>query len=82
MHGPLNIKCIRVLYMINALTLFTWKGHMMGQELKVLNSQNRRRHASGCFYISHFFQWRYSPTGLWPTERPPPVNEASANFCG
>jgi hypothetical protein len=27
-------------------------------------------------------QWRYSPTGLWPTERPPPVSEASANFCG
>jgi hypothetical protein len=26
-------------------------------------------------------QWRYSPTGLWPTERPPPVSEASANFC-
>ena len=25
-------------------------------------------------------QWRYSPTGLWPTERPPPVSEASANF--
>ena len=29
-----------------------------------------------------FIQWRYSPTGLWPTERPPPVSEASANFCG
>ena len=27
-------------------------------------------------------QWRYSPTGLWPTERPPSVSEASANFCG
>jgi hypothetical protein len=27
-------------------------------------------------------QWRYSPTGPWPTERPPPVSEASANFCG
>jgi hypothetical protein len=27
-------------------------------------------------------QWRYSPTGPWPTEWPPPVNEASANFCG
>ena len=27
-------------------------------------------------------QWRYSPTGLWPTEQPPPVSEASANFCG
>ena len=27
-------------------------------------------------------QWCYSPTGLWPTERPPPVSEASANFCG
>jgi len=26
-------------------------------------------------------QWRYSPTGPWPTERPPPVSEASANFC-
>ena len=26
-------------------------------------------------------QWRYSPIGLWPTERPPPVREASANFC-
>ena len=21
------------------------------------------------------FQWRYSPTALWPTERPPPVSE-------
>ena len=27
-------------------------------------------------------QWRYSPRGPWPTERPPPVSEASANFCG
>jgi hypothetical protein len=27
-------------------------------------------------------QWRYSPTGPWPTERPPPVSKASANFCG
>ena len=27
-------------------------------------------------------QWCYSPTGPWPTERPPPVSEASANFCG
>jgi len=27
-------------------------------------------------------QWCYSPTGSWPKERPPPVSEASANFCG
>ena len=27
-------------------------------------------------------QWRYSPTGPWPTERPASVSEASANFCG
>ena len=27
-------------------------------------------------------QWRYIPTGLWPTERPPPVSETNANFCG
>ena len=26
--------------------------------------------------------WRYSPTDSWPTERPPPVSEAIANFCG
>ena len=32
--------------------------------------------------IYSIIQWRYSPTGLWPTERPPPVSEASANFCG
>ena len=33
-------------------------------------------------YITSHLQWRYSPTGLWPPERPPPVSEASANFCG
>ena len=32
--------------------------------------------------FTSFIQWRYSPTGSWPTERPPPVSEASANFCG
>ena len=32
--------------------------------------------------ITNTIQWRYSPVGLWPTERPPPVSEASANFCG
>ena len=32
--------------------------------------------------LNLLIQWRYSPTGLWPTERPPPVSEASANFCG
>ena len=32
-------------------------------------------------YVSLMFQWRYSPTGPWPTERPPPVSEASANIC-
>jgi hypothetical protein len=32
--------------------------------------------------IQSRIQWHYSPTGLWPTERPPPVSEASANFCG
>ena len=53
MHRALNIKCIRALCMTNALTLFTSKGHMTGQELKVLNSQNRRSYTSGCYYISH-----------------------------
>ena len=33
-------------------------------------------------YISMKIQWRYSPTGPWPTERPPQVSEASANFYG
>ena len=32
--------------------------------------------------LIRLIQWRYSPTGPWPTERPPPVSEASANFCG
>ena len=31
-------------------------------------------------YTNNLIQWCYSPTGLWPTERPPPVSEASANF--
>ena len=34
------------------------------------------------YIYSTNIQWRYSPTGSWPTERPPPVSEASANFCG
>ena len=33
-------------------------------------------------YLYIYIQWRYSPRGPWPTERPPPVSEASANFCG
>ena len=33
-------------------------------------------------FVVFVIQWRYSPTGPWPTERPPPVSEASANFCG
>jgi len=36
----------------------------------------------GEFLLRYVIQWRYSPTGLWPTERPPPVSEASANFYG
>jgi len=32
--------------------------------------------------IKDLIQWRYSPRGPWPTERPPLVSEASANFCG
>jgi hypothetical protein len=34
------------------------------------------------YRYNNMIQWRYSPTGPWPTERPPPVSEASANFCG
>ena len=42
----------------------------------ILNVNN-----TGTKYVP-LIQWRYSPTGPWPTERPPPVSEASANFCG
>ena len=35
-----------------------------------------------CCPSTIYIQWRYSPTGPWPTERPPQVSEASANFCG
>jgi len=42
------------------------------------NAQNKRtpKHASMLVLITcYVIQWRYSPTGLWPTERPPPVSD-------
>jgi len=50
-----------------------------------LDAKNARVSSSEwtpCCLALIIIQWRYSPTGLWPTERPPPVSEASANFCG
>jgi len=40
----------------------------------------RTRKGSLPYYNYIFFS--SGATGLWPTERPPPVSEASANFCG
>ena len=31
--------------------------------------------------LDYGVQWRYSPTGSWPTERPPPVSEVVPTFA-
>ena len=72
----LKVNMPKTVYMFMCCEQYAGQSHKMKIGNKSFENVLKFKYLGTTLII----QWRYSPTGLWPTERPPPVGEASADF--